>query len=293
MELDYVKLKPIKPAISGYIRKSLTLLRITEVPDEKAVHDIRVLMKKSRAVLKLTAEQPDNTYFRKNIDELKQVGRMLRLWRETAVQRKILKELKKENPKIFSALQESSLSSFFQILPYQSDTITEDIKSASVQIKNMLDKTTYRIRFQPMSTIDPHLLIKELERTYIRASDSYLVCRNNPKPSTLHSFRMRAKDFLYQLYIFRPLNPAIIKALEKRIDSMTINLGRYNDLAQIIKNSGYEYKKDNNHPAVDELIIRIREKQDSYLNKAFASAFKIFCPGQKLVNLLGFKLLVI
>jgi CHAD domain-containing protein len=293
MELDYVKLKPIKPAVSGYIRKSQALLRKSAVPDEKAVHDIRVLMKKSRALLKLIASQPDNIYHKRNIDELKQVGSILRQWRETTVIRKLVKELKKENPKIFSALQESTINEFFRISKSQEEDALENITVYSEQIKGLLDKTSYRLRFQPMDNIDPHLLIKELEDTFNKVIDSYLDCRNNPRVPTLHKFRMRAKDFLYQLWIFRPLNPSVIKTLEKRVNSMVINLGKYNDLAQIIKNSGYKYKKEANLPAMDELVIRIREKQDSYLNKAWVSAYKVFCPGRKLVNLLGFKLLVI
>ncbi len=55
MELDYVKLKPIKPALAGYIRESQILLKKSVIPDEKTVHDIRVLMKKSRALLKLVS----------------------------------------------------------------------------------------------------------------------------------------------------------------------------------------------------------------------------------------------
>jgi hypothetical protein len=45
MELDYVKLKEIKPALAGYVRKSQTLLKKSAIPDEKVVHDVRVLMK--------------------------------------------------------------------------------------------------------------------------------------------------------------------------------------------------------------------------------------------------------
>jgi len=44
MELDYVKLKEIKPALAGYIRECQTLLKKSVIPDEKTVHDVRVLM---------------------------------------------------------------------------------------------------------------------------------------------------------------------------------------------------------------------------------------------------------
>ena len=66
MELDYVKLKEIKPALAGYIRESQALLKVSVVPDEKVVHDVRVLMKKSRAVLKLAGPQLDKESFNRD-----------------------------------------------------------------------------------------------------------------------------------------------------------------------------------------------------------------------------------
>jgi CHAD domain-containing protein len=113
------------------------------------------------------------------------------------------------------------------------------------------------------------------------------------KSNDLHEFRKKAKDFLYQLYFFRPLNPRVVKDLEKKLDGLAQNLGKYNDLNQLVKALDYKYPDDKNLPAMDELIIKIREAQDLYLAKVWPSAYKIFCPGQKLVNVLGFKLLVI
>jgi CHAD domain-containing protein len=144
-----------------------------------------------------------------------------------------------------------------------------------------------------MNRLDPQLLVKQLELTYTRVSDVYLACRNNPKPESLHQFRKMAKDFLYQLYIFRSLNPSVVKSLEKSLESLTQNLGKFNDLYQIIKALGYKYKEGANLPALDELIIKLHDAQDHYLAKVWPIAYQIFCPGRKLVNVLGFKLLVI
>ena len=52
-----------------------------------------------------------------------------------------------------------------------------------------------------MNKIDPQLLLKELELSYLRVVNIYLSCRYNPKPDKLHEFRKKAKDFLYQLYL--------------------------------------------------------------------------------------------
>jgi len=293
MELDYVKLKEIKPALAGYIRESQALLKKSVIPDEKAVHDVRVLMKKARAVLKLAYPQLDKVYLDRDVAALREVGRIMCSWRETSVQRKTLKELRKEYPDIFSQLRENVLLSILLEKPEPVREPSEEIKSALEQINDLLNKAGYRIRFQSMNMINPQLLIKELEFTYSEVADIYLTCRNNPKPETLHKLRKRAKDFLYQLYIFRPLNPSVVKALEKKLESMTQNLGKFNDLTQLIKALGYNYKVNANLPAMDELIVKIREVQDRYLAKVWPSAYWIFCPGQKLVNVLGFKLLVI
>jgi CHAD domain-containing protein len=293
MELDYVKLKQIKPAISGYIRKSQSLLSRSGIPDDNAVHDIRVLMKKSRALLKLAAPQLDKTYLTRNDNDLREVGRNMRHWRNMSVHRKTLKELNKEFPDLISGFHENKMiTPFFEKQKKSGeppDSIIKEVERTSL----ILSRTGYRFRFETMSKIDPHILLKELEKTYLTVSDLYLSCRNNPKPAKLHIFRIIAKDFLYQLYIFRPLNPEIIKSLEKRLNILTQNLGKYNDLKQLIKTMGYKYKSETNSPELDELIIKIREKQDKYLSKVWSSAYKIFCPGQKLENVLGFKLLVI
>ncbi len=293
MELDYVKLKEIKPVLAGYIRESQLLLSKTAVPDDNAVHDVRVLMKKSRAALKLAAPQMDKELTDRDMVSLREVGRIMCSWRETSVHRKTLKELKKEFPEIFAALSDDeTINSILKKTALMTE-LTDTMKEGMEEINALLNKTGYRIRFYSMNKLDPQLLIRELELTYARVTDIYLTCRNKPKPDDLHEFRKRAKDFLYQLYFFRPLNPSVVKSLEKRLDSLTLSQGRFNDLSQLVKRLDYKYFTGKNQPAMDELVIRIREKQDGYLSEIWPAAYRIFCPGQNLVNLLGFKLLVI
>jgi CHAD domain-containing protein len=293
MELDFVKLKQIKPALTGYIRESQALLKQSAVPDEKSIHDVRILMKKSRSVLKLAAPQLDKVYHEKNISSLREVGRIMCPWRETSVQRKTLKEFRKEYPDIFSNLNENAK---LTLLLEKHEAVTEPqdkLKAALEQIDALLNKTGYRIRFQSMDKMDPQILLKDLEVTYTRVVDIYLSCRNNPKPVMLHKFRKKAKEFLYQLYFFRPLNPSVVKSLEKKLEGLTQNLGKFNDIVQIIKVLEYTYSEGANLPPMDELVIKLREAQDRYLAKVWPVAYQIFCPGQILVNVLGFKLLVI
>jgi CHAD domain-containing protein len=288
----YVKLKDIKPALSGYIREAQELLKISGATDEKVVHDVRVLMKKSRAALKLLASQIDKDSYERDTKSFREVGRLMSGWRDTSVQRKILKDLRKKYPGLFVALQEKEkIEAILKKTPPAEDA-SEKMKNEVVQIEDILNKTGYRIRFQTMNNIDPQILIKELERSYLKVISIYLACRNKPEGNKLHEFRKKSKDFLYQLYYFRPLNQPVVKSLEKKLDGLTRNLGKFNDLTQLINALGYNYHDETNSPALNELIIRMREMQDLYLKKVWPAAFKIFCPGQKLLNLLGFKILI-
>jgi CHAD domain-containing protein len=293
MELDYVKLKDIKPALSGYLNDSQLLLKRSATPDEKAVHDIRVFMKKARASVRLLNTQIDDELFVKENVAYREIGRILAAWRETSVHRKTLKLLKKENPDLFARLAENEKVNTILKKPENELVLDDAVKARVEQIDDLLSKAAYRLRFYTLDKLDPHLLLKELEGSYISAAENYLKCRINPKPEALHEFRKRSKDFLYQLYFFRPLNPLVIKELEKKLDNLTMNLGKFNDHSQIVRMLEYKPGAVDNSSAIDELIVVIRDKQDEYLSKVWSPAHKIFCPGQKLINILGFRLLVI
>jgi CHAD domain-containing protein len=293
MEPGNVKLREIKPALAGYIRDAQALLRMMPVPDDRAVHDIRVLMKKCRAVMRLISTQIDEDSFKRDYEAFRETGRMLSTWRDTSVHRKILKDIRKNHPGLFDSLHgNEKLEALMKksLLPTEP---SPEIKSDLQKIETMLNKTGFRIRFQKMDNIDPKLLIKELENTYNIIVDRYLLCRNNPKPENIHLFRKKAKDFLYQLWFFRAINPQVLKAVEKKLDAMTQNLGKYNDLSQLIATLEYRYSGTTESPAMDELAILIREAQDRYLLKVWPMAYKIFCPGRKFFNVLGFKILII
>ena len=293
MEADKVKLKEIKPVLTGYISKSQVLLKRDAVPDEDAVHDIRVLMKKSRAVLKLTCPLTDTELQNKDIHDLKRVGQLMSILRDTSVHRKTLRDLRKEFPGIFKSLAGNEKIGKLMQKPEDISEPDLTMNSEIDEINELINKSGYRIRFYQIQNIDPVKLMHQLELSFYVVQNIYLECRNKPIPEKIHQFRKRSKDFLYQLYFFRPLNPAAVKALEKRLERMTMYLGAYNDLYQLIKSIGYTWSGESADPAMDELILKIRDKQDESLARVWPVAYKCFCPGKQIVNLLGFKLLVL
>ena len=293
MDQDVIRLRDVKTELSGYITEAMQLLTKTPVPDDDSVHDMRVLLKKSRAVLKLIEPQVESEFKQKDIQSLKEAAKLMTSWRDSTVHRKTLRDLKKEYPGLFEQLAVNERLNNLITKADKPDEPSPEMKVEIDRIGELLKKTAYRIRFQNMQNFDANVLLKELEDTYIRAVDQFLICRNKPKEANLHEMRKRTKDFLYQLHFFRPMNSQVIKTLEKKLDSLTRNLGKVNDIAQLIRALDYKYPDENNSPELNELIVRMRERQDKYLRKVWPSASKIFSPGRKLVNLLGYKILVI
>jgi CHAD domain-containing protein len=290
---DYVRLKEIKPALCGYIREARFKLDPDEIPDEIVVHDVRVLMKKSRATVRLLKSQIDEESFNREYSALREVGRIMRSWRETSVHRKLLKYLKKKYPVLFSHLIVNEKINQLLSKPESEKEPSPEMKRDIENIMGLLHKSDYRWRFRSMNNLDPHLLLKELELTFNAVTGSYLKARNYPKSINIHEFRKITKDFLYQLYFFRSLKPKVIKDLEKRLENLAQNLGKYNDHEVLIRALDYKYPSGVNNPALDELIIMIKEEQDRNLMKVWPAAYRIFRPGQRLANVLGYKVLVI
>ncbi len=81
------------------------LLAQLPVPDDDAIHDIRVMMKRQRATIKLVRPLLEEEAFnRREYLAGREVGRILCSWREMSVLYKTAKALKKENPKLFLKL---------------------------------------------------------------------------------------------------------------------------------------------------------------------------------------------
>lgn len=290
---ESIKLKEVKPVLAGYISESLILLRRSPVPDEVAVHDVRVFMKRSRAAMKLIKGQISDASFQREYATYRDAGRMLGEWRDLSVYRKTVRMLKKENKNLFLKLNGIEKINLLLKKPVISAEIPVEQISRTKEVEGHLNKTLFRMRFLNLSNLDGGILLKELGQTYSQVSELYFRCRFGPKDEKLHEFRKKSKDFLYQLYFFRQLNLPVIRNLEKKLDLITQNLGRYNDLSQLVSYLEYKHGDPSNLPAINELMVVIKNKQDQYLSKVWPAAYKIFCPGQQLISLLGFRVLVV
>jgi len=286
---DNVILSDIKPFLSGYLAEAQILLDPSVVPTEKVIHDVRVLMKKSRASLKLLKPLLDEVSFSREYLTFRDAGRLMAEWRENSVLRKLLKDLKKRYPDLFLNLKDNEKINTLLEKQNIISVPTKEMSADLAKIIGILRRSGFRLRFQTLEIHDQNLILKEIEKTFDTVSHCFLKARNYPKNINLHEFRKKTKDLLFQLYFFRPLDPRGIRNLEKRLEALGQNLGKYNDYAVLINTLGYRYPSGENNSAIDELIVIVKQEQDKYLLKIWPSAYRIFRPGKKLQNIPGFK----
>jgi CHAD domain-containing protein len=291
MESEYIRLKEIKPEVSDYISKAIILLNDPAFPDDDSIHDIRVLLKKARAALKIIEPQFGGDYNHMDIPDLKEAANLMAVWRNATVYRKILKDLKEEFPDLFSRLSDNEKIKELIKKPEKTEN-SEEAKLDTEKIRDLLKKAGYRIRLTGMKDADPNKLLKELEKSYQIVVGSYLTARYKTSMKKLHTLRKRTKDFLFQLYFFRPLNNSTIKQIEKELGEIAKNLGKIHDLDQLVRALDYKYPEALPGDAINELMVKIRERQDKYLKKVWPVAAELFTPGKKLKNILGYKVLV-
>ncbi|MDM8002809.1 MAG: CHAD domain-containing protein [Bacteroidota bacterium] len=279
--------RDIKTSMADWFSGSLELLAGKPVPGDEAIHDVRVLMKKHRAALKLVQHLLDDDVYRREYGAARETGGQLASWRESAVLRKTVRGLRRDNPELFVRLHDNE--KIQRLLRKQYSTWDEAGEQAKVigEVSDRLRKAQYRLRFLSLKEPDMRQLLTGLEESYRVAAAAYLACRNKPAPKLLHEFRKKSKTFMYQLIFFRHLDQPAVKQIEKKLNTMTQNLGKYNDLVQVMMLTEYRFGAAGNSDSDDELAVVIRDRQDKYLQKVWPVAYRIFAPGRKLQDLLG------
>lgn len=277
-----------KPVLSGYIDEARAMIQPGRLPGERVIHDVRVLMKKARAALKLLRTSLDEESFRREYTAFRQTGRIMSSWRESTVHSKLLRDFRKRHPALFSRIRDEKV--IRAILEVHEDPayLAGNIREGLIKIREILHRSSCRIRFINMHELDPGVIREELEKSFLLVSDCWLKARHNPRDVNIHEFRKKTKDLLYQLFFFRHLNPKAVRILEKKLDSLAQDLGKYNDYSVLLRSIEYKYTSGRENPAMDEFAVVIRQEQDRYLGRIWPAAYRIFKPGLTLRDIPGF-----
>ena len=196
---------------------------------DRAVHEARKAMKKSRAVLRLVRDEIGSDTYKRENRALRDAGRRLSAPRDAAVLVEAVDQLSAQTP-----LARRSLAPLSAILDERRREVTErvlDHENAMAGAADDLAEIRARVDALEIGTDRFSAVEDGLRRTYGRGRDAFAGARKKPTDERLHDTRKRVKDLWYHARVLSPIWPGPMDELVDATDRLGDLLGEDHDLA--------------------------------------------------------------
>lgn len=274
----------LRRALQYLIGASEAMIPDGGFPGSTEVHDIRVNMKRGRAILKLLRDSPGTGFYRRENEALRDISSLFSHSREADVFGKTMRMLAKRDPLVFTPeiirIITREASTLFARLPAVTHTGTvsadQEAKLAlAATAREQLRRAWYRIGFVNLSGVSRETLLDGLWSSFSRASAALSSTHLTALPENAHELRKRSKDLLYQVRFFSDYNPGHFEKVNSQLDDICSVLGKCNDLAVAAAIVGSYHNKsgDNMMPKV---IAAIERERNEMLGKIFQPARDLF-----------------
>jgi CHAD domain-containing protein len=259
----------LRKELQSIIGSSEAMIPEAGFPGPDEVHDIRVNMKRGRAVLKLLRDSPGTEFYRRENESLRHISSLFSQSRETDVLKKTLRMLAKRHPLVFTADVVSSITR------EASPAGEEDKIALAALARELLRRSWYRIGFVSLSGVTRNTLLDGLWSSFNRASLALAATKTTSRPEDAHEFRKRSKDLLYQVRFFSDYNPGHFENIHSRLDHICSVLGKCNDLA-VAGSIVSDLQKKSGDEMLYRVIMAIEKEKNEMLGKIYKPAGDLF-----------------
>lgn len=263
----------LRKVLQTFIGESEAMIPAAGLPGVAEVHDIRVNMKRCRAILKLLRASPRSDFYCRENGSLRDISALFSPNREKEVLKKTLRMLSKQYPEVFS--REFSEMICEAEAEFSINSVVASPDDISSEARELLRRAWYRIGFVSLSDLTRNILLDGLYDSFIRAERAFNLARSTSLATDLHEFRKRSKDLLYQVRFFSDYNPGHFEEVHSNLDEICSILGKYNDLSGAwniiqVSRSGLGEKK------VDKALKAIDDERILLAGRVFPLADKFF-----------------
>jgi CHAD domain-containing protein len=195
----------IRRILSEQLRDAVDVLSQSGGSLEKAVHEARRCIKRTRSVLRLIEFAIPKTYSREN-SRLRKVGRSLSELRDSHALLETLEGL--EERKRADGAKDRAFENAHAFLESRGAQIAQQMTEGGMErsvarLKDALahvEKLTY-------TKVDTKGIAKSLYQSVKRGMKAFTAAEEDPEPEKFHEWRKRAKDLRFQLSLLSELRP--------------------------------------------------------------------------------------
>jgi CHAD domain-containing protein len=215
----------ISAKLVRHIRKRVKLLN--REPGSETIHEIRMAIKKLRALLRLIRDGFGRKFYRRQHHSLRALAHCLSPSRDVAVQLATLRKLRRHCHQL-SADDISDLEN--RLIEKKRNT------SKSKQLsKSQFRDTLRQINRWPFKNLRQRDVKSGVERGYRKFIEAHHLAVQSPSDENLHTWRKRAKSLYYELLLIKKIGPKSAGKLARQIKELGKYLGNDHDLVLLIK----------------------------------------------------------
>lgn len=203
--------------------------RALKAPDDTGVHTARKAIKRARAALRLVRGSVPRDRYRELDRALRTIGRRLAPVRDAAVALELVDTLRAEGAlkkKIAAGLQ-----TYLEALRAEArDALSEEtIEALRAELGALW------LGRDEVAGIGAHALHAGLAQTYIRGRERLAEAIARPRADEFHAWRRQVKHLGYQLRLFAPAWPLVLRPTARAFDTLAEALGDEHDLAELAR----------------------------------------------------------
>lgn len=260
--------------VDELIKSAIARIKQPSTDREEDLHQVRLAIKRLRAILRLLRPLVSKTFFKRENARLRSAARRLARLRDLAVARRTLEQV---TDKLASHSQDAAVQEVFESFLAQtpaSSRYDEDREAALRLAGRALAQTRHAFRVLPLpdrgwNTIEPGLKkLYRQNRTWMKCASS------SDKDEDFHEWRKRVKYYFYLLEMLIPMWPSRLGKMVKHLDCLQDKLGKDHDLA-VLKSFLVKHLSNAKNKKPVGKVIEYLEKQSAKFRKQSMALGKI------------------
>jgi len=271
--------REVQRVIKERIANSMEHLSCYDQSPDRAVHEVRKNMKKSRAALRLVRYSiSDSTYKALNA-KYRDLSRMLAVAREAAVHLKTLDDLRGDLPNLDDA---QAVDEVLRADYWNAHRQLLHPKNIPMDVRNQLKRSIQEIDELSIAGEGFDMFHKGIKRIYKQGRKALKQVKAVPDGEHFHNWRKRVKYLWYHLRLLKDAWPKVMKGYATSLDAISDCLGLEHDLVDL-KN---KLRNDDqlaiaSHKGVRDLIDIIDQKRSGLQAAVWQDADKHYFESPK------------
>ena len=264
----------LRRIVDELIKSAIARIKRPSTDREEDLHQVRLAIKRLRAILRLLRPLVSKTFFKRENARLRSAARRLARLRDLAVARRTLEQV---TGKLASHSQDVAIQEVFESFLAQtpaSSHYEKDRENALRLAARALAQTHRAFHALPLPDRDWKTIEPGLKKLYRQNQTWMKRALSSDKDEDFHEWRKRVKYYFYLLKMLTPMWPSRLGKTVKHLDRLQDKLGKDHDLV-VLKSFLVKHPSNTGNRTPVGQVVECLEKRSAKFRKQSMALGKI------------------